>query len=104
MEIRVKEFVDSFTNYLFVLKSAQNGGNYVKFDVKKVHLLNEQGGYEEAYAIDFNVISSVVKVEKIMDHSVEESLSQEDIELIALVTMAEAERESEFGKRHQSLS
>ena len=28
MEERVKEFDNSFTNYLFVLKSAQNGGNY----------------------------------------------------------------------------
>ena len=27
MEERVKEFVNSFTNYLFVLKNAQNGGN-----------------------------------------------------------------------------
>ncbi len=41
----------------------------------------------------------VVEAEKIMDDSVEESLSQEDIELIALVTMAEAEGESEYGKR-----
>ncbi len=28
--IRVKEFLNSFTNYLFVLKNAQNGGNYEK--------------------------------------------------------------------------
>ena len=28
MEERVKEFVNSFTNYLFVLKSALNGGNH----------------------------------------------------------------------------
>ena len=28
MEERVKELANSFTNYLYVLKSAQNGGNY----------------------------------------------------------------------------
>ncbi len=28
MEERMKEFVNSFINYLFVLKCAQNGGNY----------------------------------------------------------------------------
>ncbi len=28
MEERVKEFANSFTNYLFVLKYAQNGGNH----------------------------------------------------------------------------
>lgn len=32
-----------------------NGDNFVEFDVKKVYLPNEQGDYEEAYAIDFNV-------------------------------------------------
>ena len=36
-----------------------NGDNYVEFDVKKVHLPNEQGGYEEAYAIDFNVDGNI---------------------------------------------
>lgn len=36
-----------------------NGDNYVEFDVKKVHLPDEQGGYEEAYAIDFNVDGNI---------------------------------------------
>ena len=36
-----------------------NGDNYVEFDVKKVKLPNEQGGYEEAYAIDFNVDGNI---------------------------------------------
>ena len=36
-----------------------NGDNYVEFDVKKVNLPNEQGGYEEAYAIDFNVDGNI---------------------------------------------
>lgn len=36
-----------------------NGDNYVEFDVRKVHLLNERGEYEEAYAIDFNVDGNI---------------------------------------------
>lgn len=36
-----------------------NGDNYVEFDVKKVNLPNEQDGYEEAYAIDFNVDGNI---------------------------------------------
>lgn len=36
-----------------------NGDNYVEFDVKKVYLPDEQGGYEEAYAIDFNVDGNI---------------------------------------------
>lgn len=36
-----------------------NGDNYVEFDVKKVNLPNEQGGYEEAYAINFNVDGNI---------------------------------------------
>ena len=36
-----------------------NGDNYVEFNVKKVHLLNERGGLEEAYAIDFNVDGNI---------------------------------------------
>lgn len=32
-----------------------HGDNFVEFDVKKVHLPDEKGGYDEAYAIDFNV-------------------------------------------------
>lgn len=36
-----------------------NGDNYVEFDVKKVNLPNEQGGYEEAYAVDFNVDGNI---------------------------------------------
>lgn len=36
-----------------------NGDNYVEFGVKKVNLPNEQGGYEEAYAIDFNVDGNI---------------------------------------------
>lgn len=36
-----------------------NGDNYVEFDVKKVNLPNEQGRYEEAYAIDFNVDGNI---------------------------------------------
>ncbi len=35
------------------------GDNYIEFDVKKVNLPNEQGGYEEAYAIDFNVDGNI---------------------------------------------
>ena len=31
----------------------------MEFDVKKVKLPNEQGGYEEAYAIDFNVDGNI---------------------------------------------
>ncbi len=30
---RVKEFVNSFTNYLFVLKNAQNGGKHGQPDI-----------------------------------------------------------------------
>lgn len=36
-----------------------NGDNYVEFDVKKVHLPNDCGDYEEAYAIDFNVDGNI---------------------------------------------
>lgn len=36
-----------------------DGDNYVEFDVRKVYLPNEQGGYEEAYAIDFNVDGNI---------------------------------------------
>ncbi len=36
-----------------------NGDNYVEFDVEKVYLPNERGGYEEAYAIDFNVDGNI---------------------------------------------
>lgn len=36
-----------------------NGDNYVEFNVKKVHLPNERGGLEEAYAIDFNVDGNI---------------------------------------------
>lgn len=36
-----------------------NGDNFVEFDVKKVYLPNEQGDYEEAYAIDFNVDGNI---------------------------------------------
>lgn len=36
-----------------------NGDNYVEFDVRKVYLPNENGGYEEAYAIDFNVDGNI---------------------------------------------
>ncbi len=36
-----------------------NGDNYVEFDVKKVHLPNDHGDYEEAYAIDFNVDGNI---------------------------------------------
>lgn len=36
-----------------------NGDNYVEFDVKKVHLPNDHGEYEEAYAIDFNVDGNI---------------------------------------------
>lgn len=36
-----------------------NGDNYVEFDVKKVHLPNDRGDYEEAYAIDFNVDGNI---------------------------------------------
>ncbi len=32
--VRVKEFVDSLTNYLFVLENAQNGGKYYGFFYK----------------------------------------------------------------------
>ncbi len=39
--------------------SHPNGDNYIEFDVKKVHLPNEQGGYEAAYAIDFNVDGNI---------------------------------------------
>lgn len=36
-----------------------NGDNYVEFDVKKVYLPDEQGGYEKVYAIDFNVDGNI---------------------------------------------
>ncbi len=45
MEERVKEFDNSFTNYLFVLKCAQNGGNY---DVKDV-MESVMDAYETLY-------------------------------------------------------
>ncbi len=35
------------------------GDNFVEFDVKKVYLPNDRGGYEEAYAIDFNVDGNI---------------------------------------------
>ncbi len=43
---------------------------------------------------EYSNIPAAVEVEEITD----DSLSREDIELIALVTMAEAEGESEYGK------
>lgn len=36
-----------------------NGDNYVEFDIKKVHVANEVGEYEEAYVIDFNVDGNI---------------------------------------------
>lgn len=36
-----------------------NGDNYVEFDVKNVYIPDEHGGYEEAYAIDFNVDGNI---------------------------------------------
>lgn len=36
-----------------------NGDNYVEFDVRRVHLPNERGEYEDAYAIDFNVDGNI---------------------------------------------
>lgn len=36
-----------------------NGDNYVEFDIKKVHIPNERGEYEEAYAVDFNVDGNI---------------------------------------------
>lgn len=44
-------------------------------------------------------IPAAVEVEELSDNSEEAGLSKEDIDLIALVTMAEAEGESEYGKR-----
>ncbi len=48
---------------------------------------------------EYSNIPSAVEVKIITDDSAEENISWEDIELIALVTMAEAEGESEYGKR-----
>lgn len=36
-----------------------SGDNYVEFDVQEVFLANEDGGYEKAYAIDFNVDGNI---------------------------------------------
>ncbi|MCI8992249.1 MAG: hypothetical protein HFG80_05900 [Eubacterium sp.] len=36
-----------------------NGDNFVEFDVKKVYLPDDQGDYEDAYAIDFNVDGNI---------------------------------------------
>lgn len=44
-------------------------------------------------------IPAAIKVEELLDDGVVAGLSDEDIDLIALVTMAEAEGESEYGKR-----
>ncbi len=44
-------------------------------------------------------IPAAVEVEELWDNRKEAGLSEEDIDLIALVTMAEAEGESEYGKR-----
>ncbi|WP_347223914.1 cell wall hydrolase [Bacteroides congonensis] len=44
-------------------------------------------------------IPAAVEVKELLDNSEEAGLSEEDIDLIALVTMAEAEGESEYGKR-----
>lgn len=44
-------------------------------------------------------IPAAVEVEEFLNNSEEAVLSEEDIDLIALVTMAEAEGESEYGKR-----
>lgn len=35
------------------------GDNYVEFDVKKVYIVKEDGGYEETLAIDFNVDGNI---------------------------------------------
>lgn len=48
---------------------------------------------------EYSSVPAEVVSEEIPDDSVGVSLSREDIELIALVTMAEAEGESEYGKR-----
>lgn len=44
-------------------------------------------------------IPAAIEVEELLDDSEVAGLSDEDIDLIALVTMAEAEGESEYGKR-----
>lgn len=44
-------------------------------------------------------ISSAVKAEELLNNNKDAGVSEEDIDLIALVTMAEAEGESEYGKR-----
>lgn len=36
-----------------------SGDNFVEFDVKKVHLMNERGDYDEAYAVDFNADGNI---------------------------------------------
>ena len=35
------------------------GDNYIEFNIRKVYLPNEYGGYEKAYAIDFNVDGNI---------------------------------------------
>ena len=40
----MKEFVDSFTNYLFVLKNAQNGGNHEEKDSSAAFMCNNGSG------------------------------------------------------------
>ncbi len=44
-------------------------------------------------------IPAAVEVKELLDNSEEAGLSEEDIDLIALVAMAEVEGESEYGKR-----
>ena len=43
-------------------KKNPNGDNYVEFDVKEVCIMNENGYYEGAYAIDFNVDGNIYEV------------------------------------------
>ena len=57
----------------------------------------------DSYGYEFNPIKTIKMVDMVEASSIEEeiiySMSEEDIQLIALVTMAEAEGEPEEGKR-----
>lgn len=81
-----------------------------KYDIPTVYVVEqkqepEQTNVEKAKVItkEIRMLTSQVVSEETIEEPIEEVeeelLSQEEIELIALVTMAEAEGESEYGKR-----
>ena len=80
------------------------GTNFLFPETKKGQEIASVKSTIEPYGVEFNPVKEIKVVETVMETEpeIEEvgySISKDDIELIALVTMAEAEGEPEEGKR-----